>query len=104
MSDRGKLKGRSAFVTGAGQGIGQAIALRFATEGATVLVTDVVSRRASDTADLLMQEGGKAVAMPLDVTDRTNVEAAVDSAHEMLGGIDILVTMPVSSGIHLFLR
>jgi 3-oxoacyl-[acyl-carrier protein] reductase len=91
MSNAGRLRSRSAIVTGAGQGIGQAIALRFAAEGASVLVTDVVDRRASETAAMVMQAGGEAVPMHLDVTNRTNVEVVVRSAQERFGTIDILV-------------
>jgi 2-hydroxycyclohexanecarboxyl-CoA dehydrogenase len=82
-----KLTDKIAFVTGAGQGIGRAIATRLADEGATVVVTDLVETRAEQTANALPG----AVPMALDVTDREAVQAAAGHVAETLGRIDVLV-------------
>ncbi|MEU8893997.1 SDR family NAD(P)-dependent oxidoreductase [Streptomyces sp. NPDC048442] len=86
-----RFDGYSALVTGAGQGIGAAIARRLAAEGARVLVTDRDPSRAAKVADALRDSGGVAVAQPCDVVDRASVEAAVGRAVDSFGGLDILV-------------
>ncbi|TQM09063.1 SDR family NAD(P)-dependent oxidoreductase [Pseudonocardia kunmingensis] len=82
----GKLDGKIAIVTGAGQGIGRAIAEKLAGEGAAVVVSDVNGATAAETAEAV---GG--VALPADVTDRASVTAMVAQAHERFGRIDVLV-------------
>jgi NAD(P)-dependent dehydrogenase (short-subunit alcohol dehydrogenase family) len=86
MGDR--LKGKAALVTGAGQGIGRAIALRFAAEGAQVLVSDI--NRA--TAEAVANEIG-AAAKPdvIDTSDEAQVKAAIAAAAAAFGSIDIIV-------------
>ncbi|MCF8610537.1 glucose 1-dehydrogenase [Gordonia sp. HY285] len=83
-----KLADKIAFVTGAGQGIGAAIAAKLAAEGATVVVTDVNAETAEATAASL---GGDSIGLPVDVTSRESVNAAVDTAVDRFGRIDILV-------------
>ena len=82
------LEGRVAFVTGAGQGIGQAIARRLAAEGVRVAVTDLDLETASATADAL---GASALGLHVDVTDPASVSAGVAAAESGLGPIDVLV-------------
>jgi NAD(P)-dependent dehydrogenase (short-subunit alcohol dehydrogenase family) len=84
----GKLDDKIAIVTGAGRGIGRAIAEKLAAEGATVVVSDVDERSAQATAEAI---GGGAVGLAADVTDRGAVEAMVGAAHERFGRIDVLV-------------
>lgn len=81
------LKGKSALVTGAGQGVGRRIALTLAAEGARVAVNDLVVERAQNVTIEIIGAGGDAIAMPFDVTDLAAVRAAV----ERLGAVDILV-------------
>ncbi|MFB8070292.1 SDR family NAD(P)-dependent oxidoreductase [Streptomyces californicus] len=81
------LTGRAAFVTGAASGIGRASALLLAAAGATVHCADRDGTGLRGTCDLVTEAGGDARAHPLDVTDRTQVRAAVDAA----GAIDVLV-------------
>jgi 2-hydroxycyclohexanecarboxyl-CoA dehydrogenase len=81
------LKGRTALVTGAGQGVGRRIALTLAGEGARVGVNDLVAARAQKVVDEITAAGGSAVACAFDVTDADAVAAAVAS----LGAVDILV-------------
>lgn len=86
-----RLAGKIAIVTGAGVGIGQAIARRFATEGAHVWVTDIDGTTAADTAKSIVSNGGAATAMQVDVSKGQDVTAlmrAIDTAH---GKADILV-------------
>ena len=82
----GKLESKIAIVTGAGQGIGRAIATKLSGEGATVVVTDINEDTAKETAEAI---GG--VGIPTDVTSRESVEAMVARVREQFGRIDVLV-------------
>jgi 2-hydroxycyclohexanecarboxyl-CoA dehydrogenase len=83
----GRLNDKIAIVTGAGQGIGRAIAGKFAAEGATVVVTDLDEAAARETAGALPG----AVAIEADVTDRAGVAAMAGQVVEQFGRIDVLV-------------
>jgi 2-hydroxycyclohexanecarboxyl-CoA dehydrogenase len=83
----GKLDDKIAIVTGAGQGIGQAIAGKLATEGATVVVTDLDQATAQATA----AAWPGSVAIRADVTDRHAVQVLADQVAEQFGRIDVLV-------------
>ncbi|GAB6876863.1 SDR family NAD(P)-dependent oxidoreductase [Thermaerobacter litoralis] len=83
---------RVALVTGGGRGIGAATALRFAREGAAVVVSDVDEGPAEEVASQIRQEGGKALGVACDVRDRGQVEAMVQKAVETFGRLDFLVT------------
>lgn len=88
------LSGRTALVTGAGQGVGAGIAAILAAAGATVAVNDLVPERAGQHADELRAGGFDAVAAPFDVTDHGAVAAAV----ARLGRVDILVNNAGNAG------
>ena len=87
----GELAGKVALITGAGQGIGRAFALGFAGAGAAILVSDVIEENAERTAREVEQGGGRALARRLDVSKRADVQAAVDTAVERFGRLDILL-------------
>jgi len=87
----GRFDGRSIIVTGAGQGIGKAIATRFARDGGSVLVADVNADQVRDLAAALTAEGLRAVACSVNVTDAAQVRAMVDTAIKAFGGVDVLV-------------
>jgi meso-butanediol dehydrogenase / (S,S)-butanediol dehydrogenase / diacetyl reductase len=81
----------TAIVTGAGRSIGRAIALRLARDGHAVAVNDVNKAGAESVAAEIAEAGGRAVAVPADVTDRAAVFAMVDRAAEELGALDVMV-------------
>ena len=86
-----RLAGRIAIVTGAGVGIGQAIAKRFAAEGAHVWVTDINGETASATAQGIRAAGGQATAMHVDVSKGQDVKALIRNVASAHGHADILV-------------
>jgi len=86
-----RLDGKTAIITGAGSGIGQAIAYRFADEGARVAVVDLDFTAAERTVAAAHERGGDAVAVQADVTDLGQANAAVASIVERWGQVDILV-------------
>ena len=86
-----RLRGKVALVTGAGSGIGRAIALRFAAEGAALVVNDLLAEAAERVAKEIEAAGGRARAFPGDVSDGRRVEAAVRFAVSEFGRLDVLV-------------
>jgi 2-hydroxycyclohexanecarboxyl-CoA dehydrogenase len=84
----GRLQGRVAIVTGAGRGIGRAIAEKLAAEGAVLVAADIDEAAAKQTADDL---GGDATGVRADVTSRESVAAMADEATARFGRIDVLV-------------
>lgn len=80
-----------AFITGAGRGIGQAIAKRLSENGYTIIVTDIDLSAAKDTLSLIEESGGNGIALYCDVTSLQSVETAVAEAVETLDTITILV-------------
>jgi NAD(P)-dependent dehydrogenase (short-subunit alcohol dehydrogenase family) len=85
-----RLAERTAFITGAGAGLGRAAAERFAEEGATVVCADVDREGAEATVESVTDDGGEATAHELDVRDHEAVRAAVDATVEEYG-LDVLV-------------
>src|SRR4051794_3530646 len=81
------LGGRSALVTGAGNGIGAAVARAYAAAGAAVLVTDVVKDAAADVAAGIGRAGGRAESAPLDVRDADQATRAAEQAAALAGGV-----------------
>jgi NAD(P)-dependent dehydrogenase (short-subunit alcohol dehydrogenase family) len=91
-STPGRLDGRVAVVTGGGNGIGRASALRLAGDGARVVVADVQEAPAAETVRLISEAGGEAVACKLDASSRIDNEAMAELAITTWGRLDILLT------------
>ncbi|MFM0489370.1 SDR family NAD(P)-dependent oxidoreductase [Paraburkholderia graminis] len=85
------LEDRVAFVTGAGQGNGRALALGLAQSGAKVVVSDIAFEHVSETAALIEKEGGKAWPFELDVTNADACYTLADKVHNDIGPVDVLV-------------
>ncbi|MFP4627387.1 MAG: SDR family NAD(P)-dependent oxidoreductase [Halobacteriales archaeon] len=91
-TDRFAIAGDAAIVTGASQGIGEAIARRFATEGVDVAVCSREHDHVQPVAEAITSaDGGDAIAVECDVTDRPAVEALVERTVDAFDGLDILV-------------
>lgn len=85
------LNGKVVLVTGAGQGIGRAIALRLARDGADIALVDVKDDKTKAVAAEVEKTGCKATVFKADVAKRDQVYAAVDHAEKELGGFDVIV-------------
>jgi 3-oxoacyl-[acyl-carrier protein] reductase len=82
------LAGKVAVVTGAGRGIGRAIALSYARAGAALCCAARTTAEIEKVAQTIHQQGGQALAIPTDVTDLAAVERMMDAAVAAFGGID----------------
>jgi len=86
-----RLTGKSAVITGGGTGIGQAIALAFAREGAQVVVAGRRKDKLDETLHLLQQAGCSALALECDVTKAADTQRVVKSAEDAFGNVNVLV-------------
>ncbi len=86
-----RLAGKSAVITGGGTGIGQAIALAFAREGAQVVVAGRRKEKLDETLHLLQQAGCSALALECDVTKAADTQRVVKSAEDAFGKVNVLV-------------
>lgn len=87
----GRFDDRAVIVTGGGGGIGSAVCRGFAAEGGAVAVLDRAADPARAVADSITAQGGRAIAVECDITERTSVDAAVARVIDELGPIDVLV-------------
>lgn len=86
-----QIDGKVVLVTGAGQGIGRAIALRLAQDGADLALVDLKDDKTKTVADEVRKLGRKVTTFKADVTNRDQVYAAVDHAEQQLGGFDVMI-------------
>ncbi|HXX59353.1 MAG TPA: 3-oxoacyl-ACP reductase family protein [Dehalococcoidales bacterium] len=86
-----RLENRVAIVTGAGQGIGKAIALKLASEGASIVISDVNLETAQRVVDEIKSKGGKGLALKADVSKKEEVQKMVKDALEYFKAIHILI-------------
>ena len=86
----GKLAGKVAVVTGAGSGIGRAAAVLFAREGASVALVDIATQAVKETAGLIAEAGGSALAVGADIADPAQVDAAFAQVTSEFGRVDVL--------------
>ena len=89
MSQR--LKYKVALVTGAGQGVGRAIALELAEDGAAVIVNDLFPDRCNEVVSQIIDKGGRALSAPADITNLEQIEAMIQAAENAYGYINVLV-------------
>ncbi|NJM68361.1 MAG: glucose 1-dehydrogenase [Acaryochloris sp. RU_4_1] len=94
----GRVEGKACVVTGAGSGIGQAIAIRLAEEGGAVICVDINSASVTQTVQSIQVMGGSAEAFPSDVSNPDQTKAFIHRCVELYGTIDILVN---NAGVNL---
>ena len=85
------LQEKVAIVTGAGRGLGKAFALKYAEEGAKLLLPDISLERAEKTAAEIRNKGGEAVAMETDISEESSTQTVAAKVREVYGGVDILL-------------
>ena len=86
-----RLEGKTAVITGGGRGIGRATAVRFAEEGANIVLADLDLDSCKETEALVREAGGKAVSIQADITSRQYASGVMKTAKASFGSIDILV-------------
>lgn len=86
-----KLAGKVAVITGSGRGIGRAIALRYAQEGAKVVVADILGENAAAVAEEIKAAGGEAIGVTTDVSQADQVDALVTTAIDTFGGLHVML-------------
>lgn len=92
-----RVKDKAAIVTGGAQGIGEGVAVRLAEEGAGIAILDIKLDLANEVADGLRSNGTDAIALQADISNKAEVQAAVDEVASHFGRIDILVN---NAGYH----
>jgi NAD(P)-dependent dehydrogenase (short-subunit alcohol dehydrogenase family) len=85
------LKGKVAVITGAGRGLGKAFALRYAEEGARLLLPDISLERAESTAQEINAKGGEASALLTDISEEKDTRKMAEEVMRLYGGVDILL-------------
>jgi len=85
-----RLAGKTAFITGAGSGIGRASALRMAEDGAAVMCADIDKDGAEQTAAQIAEHGGRSAALELDVTSESAVQGALEQTVKEFGGLHVV--------------
>ena len=100
-----RLEGKTAIVTGGGRGIGRAISVKLASEGANVVICDIaINEAAEETVKLIEEQGVKAAAFKADVTSPDDAENLFKQAIEQFGAVDILVNNAGGTRDNLLMR
>ncbi|MFD2327758.1 SDR family NAD(P)-dependent oxidoreductase [Cohnella sp. GCM10020058] len=94
-----RLNGKVCLITGSGSGIGKGSALRFAQEGATVIINDLDQAKGQETVDEIKRSGGSATFIPGDVTSPAEMEAMAQAALQAFGRVDVLFNNAGISGV-----
>jgi NAD(P)-dependent dehydrogenase (short-subunit alcohol dehydrogenase family) len=89
-----RLKGKTAMITGAGSGMGKAMAVLFAQEGANVVACDINGQSVEELVRTIREAGGQASSLVFDVTEEEPCKDAVDEILDCWGSLDVLVTNP----------
>ena len=95
----GRLAGRTAIVTGAGQGVGEGIARAFAVEGANVVIAARRAETGEPAAAAIRERGGEATCIVTDVTSREAMAACVDATVERYGALEVMVHNAYRGGV-----
>ena len=95
----GRLKGKIALITGASRGIGAAVALRFAEEGAHLILTARTVGGLEEIDDIVQQHGGSSTLVPLNLKDFDEIDQMGAALHQRFGKLDILVANAATLGI-----
>ncbi|HET9149593.1 MAG TPA: SDR family oxidoreductase, partial [Alphaproteobacteria bacterium] len=95
----GRLSGRLALITGAGRGIGRAVAVRFAQEGARLILTNRTQGALEETDDLIRAAGGEATILPLDLGEHEKIDQLAAAVAQRFGKLDILVSNAALLGV-----
>lgn len=93
-----RLEGRTAIITGAGQGVGLGIARRLAAEGANVVIAARRAETGEPAAEGIRAAGGSAVCIVTDVTSRDQIQSCVDQTVKRFGGLEIMVHNAIAGG------
>lgn len=96
-----RFDGKVALVTGAGSGLGRAIALRLAQEGASIVASDINQASAGETVSLIESGGGRSASVEQNVADPAHAECAVQTAVEKFGGLHLAVNNAGIPGANL---
>ncbi|MCP4613256.1 MAG: SDR family NAD(P)-dependent oxidoreductase, partial [Planctomycetes bacterium] len=91
ISELFDLSGKSTIVTGGGTGIGQAISMRLAEAGASVMITDINLEAGNQTVEIIKANGGKAQAIQADASSASDAKKTAQATIDAFGRIDILV-------------
>ncbi len=98
------LAGKVAVVTGAGRGLGRGVATAFARAGAAVALLDITDNELHDAAEMLAAEGARVLAVRTDVADPASIAVMIDTVHNALGRVDILVNAAAILEVRTFVE